>query len=59
MMAFDSTGFMYEKFNAYEMGIGGGGGEYVPQKGFGWSNAVALILIQTQYKPAAQPQWLQ
>lgn len=26
--------------------MGGGGGEYVPQKGFGWSNGVALYLLQ-------------
>jgi hypothetical protein len=25
--------------------MGGGGGEYVPQKGFGWSNGVALYLL--------------
>jgi hypothetical protein len=28
------------------VGVGGGGGEYVPQMGFGWSNGVALILLQ-------------
>lgn len=36
---------MYEKYNAFEMGVGGGGGEYVPQIGFGWSNGVALVLL--------------
>lgn len=29
-----------------QVGVGGGGGEYVPQKGFGWSNGVALYLLQ-------------
>lgn len=41
---------MYEKYNAFELGVGGGGGEYTPQIGFGWSNAVALILINSTYK---------
>lgn len=40
---------MYEKYNAYVVGQGGGGGEYVPQIGFGWSNAVALVLINATY----------
>lgn len=40
---------MYEKYNAYEVGHGGGGGEYVPQMGFGWSNAVALLLLEDKY----------
>mmetsp|Transcript_28963 Transcript_28963/g.48641 ORF Transcript_28963/g.48641 Transcript_28963/m.48641 type:complete len:265 (-) Transcript_28963:214-1008(-) len=40
---------MYEKYNAFEVGVGGGGGEYVPQVGFGWSNAVALVLLQQLY----------
>jgi hypothetical protein len=38
---------MFEKYNAFEMGIGGGGGEYTPQIGFGWSNGVALVLLNT------------
>ena len=28
-----------------QVGVGGGGGEYVPQMGFGWSNGVALYLL--------------
>jgi alpha,alpha-trehalase len=44
-LAYNSSGYMYEKYNAFEVGIGGGGGEYVPQVGFGWSNAVILILL--------------
>lgn len=42
---------MYEKYNAFEVGVGGGGGEYKPQIGFGWSNAVALILLNEKYPP--------
>lgn len=38
---------MYEKYNAYEVGVGGGGGEYKPQIGFGWSNGVALVLLNS------------
>lgn len=40
---------MYEKYDALVVGQGGGGGEYVPQIGFGWSNAVALLLINATY----------
>jgi hypothetical protein len=36
---------MYEKYNAYVVGEGGGGGEYKPQVGFGWTNGVALVLL--------------
>ena len=43
--AYQSTGFMYEKYNAFVFGVGGGGGEYVPQVGFGWSNGVVLYLL--------------
>ena len=35
----------YEKYNATDPGHGGAGGEYVPQKGFGWTNGVALELL--------------
>lgn len=44
-MAYNATGYMYEKYNAFEVGVGGGGGEYVPQIGFGWTNGVALYLL--------------
>ena len=36
---------MYEKYDTTKIGAGGGGGEYVPQEGFGWSNGVALALL--------------
>lgn len=48
-MAYSNTGYMYEKYNAYEVGVGGGGGEYKPQIGFGWSNGVALVLLRDAY----------
>ena len=37
---------MPEKYDALEVGGGGGGGEYTPQVGFGWSNGVALTLLE-------------
>ena len=45
LRAFRATHFMYEKYSAVEHGVGGGGGEYTPQVGFGWSNGVALSLV--------------
>lgn len=38
---------MFEKYDAFVMGSGGGGGEYTPQIGFGWSNGVALVLLNS------------
>ncbi len=49
MVAYQRTDYMYEKYNAFEVGVGGGGGEYVPQIGFGWSNGVALALLNDLY----------
>jgi alpha,alpha-trehalase len=43
--AWRETGYMYEKYNATAQGQGGGGGEYVPQVGFGWTNGVALSFL--------------
>ncbi|KAG2498140.1 hypothetical protein HYH03_003898 [Edaphochlamys debaryana] len=41
-----TTGHMHEKYSAEELGGVGGGGEYAPQVGFGWSNGVLLALMQ-------------
>jgi alpha,alpha-trehalase len=54
-LAYNSSGsgsgnFMYEKYDCRKIGHGGGGGEYVPQVGFGWTNAVALYLLQQSMK---------
>ena len=38
---------MIEKYNSSQIGVGGGGGEYELQTGFGWSNGVVLILLET------------
>jgi len=37
---------MMEKYNAFKPGEAGGGGEYAPEVGFGWTNGVALDMIQ-------------
>ena len=38
-------GVMHEKYDATRPGERGGGGEYVPQIGFGWTNGVVLSLL--------------
>lgn len=43
--AFKNTGAMHEKYDVTVFGGFGGGGEYVPQTGFGWSNGVILALL--------------
>jgi alpha,alpha-trehalase len=40
------TGHMYEKYNAKNVGQPGHGGEYEVQTGFGWTNGIALYLLQ-------------
>lgn len=49
LVAWQRTGYMYEKYDADQIGAGGGGGEYTPQIGFGWSNGVALSLIERMW----------
>jgi alpha,alpha-trehalase len=45
-----SAGVMHEKYDATATdGRRGGGGEYEPQVGFGWTNGVALALMQRGY----------
>lgn len=40
---------MFEKYDSTRVGQYGGGGEYEVQKGFGWTNGVALKLIDMFY----------
>ncbi|XP_002523413.2 trehalase [Ricinus communis] len=40
------TGAMHEKYNVEKWGESGGGGLYVPQTGFGWSNGVVLAFLE-------------
>uniref|UniRef100_A0A0A9X6L3 Trehalase n=1 Tax=Lygus hesperus TaxID=30085 RepID=A0A0A9X6L3_LYGHE len=42
---FEETGKMFEKYNSELVGSGGGGGEYAPQEGFGWTNGVIFELL--------------
>ncbi|KAK7862704.1 hypothetical protein R5R35_000939 [Gryllus longicercus] len=43
--AFQDTHEMFEKYDAELFGKYGGGGEYVVQSGFGWTNGVALDFL--------------
>ena len=46
------SGKMVEKYNVYQLGLEGGGGEYPVQDGFGWTNGVLLkLLMETQRMP--------
>jgi alpha,alpha-trehalase len=41
-----ATGRMMEKYDVLDLGRRAGGGEYPTQDGFGWTNGVALALLQ-------------
>jgi alpha,alpha-trehalase len=45
LIGFRQTGEMFEKYNVEVPGQNGGGGEYVVQSGFGWTNGVVLEFI--------------
>ncbi|XP_047330419.1 probable trehalase [Impatiens glandulifera] len=45
-VTFVNTGVMHEKYNVETCGESGGGGEYSPQTGFGWSNGVVLSFLE-------------
>jgi len=47
-------GTFFEKYDAFKTGEPGGGGEYVVEKGFGWTNGVALNFLST-YGQILQP----
>jgi alpha,alpha-trehalase len=40
-------GYIFEKYHGERVGEPGGGGEYVVQEGFGWTNGVLLWLLET------------
>jgi alpha,alpha-trehalase len=46
-----SKGIIFEKYHVEDIGKPGGGGEYLVQSGFGWTNGIALVLL-TQYPDA-------
>ena len=43
---YNATHVMYEKYYALTRGQAGHGGEYEVQQGFGWTNGVALIMLE-------------
>ncbi|KAJ8764845.1 hypothetical protein K2173_010310 [Erythroxylum novogranatense] len=43
---YKKTGAMHEKLDVQKCGQFGGGGEYAPQTGFGWSNGVVLAFLE-------------
>jgi alpha,alpha-trehalase len=45
LLGYQKKHYMYEKYDADKVGVGGGGGEYIPQLGFGWTNGVALVFL--------------
>ncbi|KAL8505396.1 hypothetical protein ACS0TY_016580 [Phlomoides rotata] len=45
-VAYKKTGAMHEKYDVDKCGGSGGGGEYAPQTGFGWSNGVVLAFLE-------------
>ncbi|GLT44799.1 hypothetical protein SLA2020_186760 [Shorea laevis] len=45
-VAYKKTGAMHEKYDVEKCGETGGGGEYVAQTGFGWSNGVVLAFLE-------------
>ncbi|KAG8084106.1 hypothetical protein GUJ93_ZPchr0010g8488 [Zizania palustris] len=45
-VAYKATGAMHEKYDVEACGKSGGGGEYKPQTGFGWSNGVVLSFLE-------------
>ena len=44
-LGWNRTGHMHEKYDATRPGERGGGGEYTPQVGFGWTNGVVLWIL--------------
>ncbi|XP_018335277.1 trehalase-like [Agrilus planipennis] len=49
------TGELYEKYDALHSGKYGGGGEYVVQTGFGWTNGFALELVKQFFSNKTSP----
>jgi len=44
-IGYSESKIMHEKYNAFEPGQPGSGGEYPPQIGFGWTNGVTLEFL--------------
>ncbi|OBZ88799.1 Trehalase [Choanephora cucurbitarum] len=43
----EDNGHMFEKFDVNTIGVSGSQGEYVSQTGFGWTNGIALWVLDT------------
>ena len=52
---FQKYGIMFEKYDAKTVGSSGGGGEYFPQAGFGWTNGVILWMLRTDGRRLTAP----
>ncbi|KAG9293846.1 hypothetical protein G9A89_019184 [Geosiphon pyriformis] len=50
------SGHIFEKYNSTNVTTPGGGGEYVVQTGFGWTNGVFLWMISKFGKGLVQPE---
>lgn len=46
ILKFTRVGQIFEKYHAQMIGEPGGGGEYIVQEGFGWSNGVILYVLK-------------
>lgn len=54
-VSYKKRGTMMEKFDVSKCGQYGGGGEYVAQTGFGWSNGVVLAFLEEFGWPHDRP----
>ncbi|EFN81352.1 trehalase [Harpegnathos saltator] len=45
-IGYDEYGKMFEKYSAIHPGESGGGGEYIAQEGFGWTNGVVFEFLR-------------
>jgi len=52
------SGYMHEKYDVLHVGDSGKGGEYTPQTGFGWTNAVAFSFLHDYGDTLVAPQGL-
>nr|XP_018904596.1 PREDICTED: trehalase-like isoform X2 [Bemisia tabaci] len=55
-VGFVRTGQMFEKYDMNQLGSIGGGGEYVPQTGFGWSNGACFEILSRYGHKLRSPQ---
>ena len=51
LIGYRDNELMFEKYNAFRKGESGGGGEYEPQAGFGWTNGVVLDFLARLTSP--------